>query len=324
MWDKDDPKSKWFHLALMLVVACLIFKLGMLVGEFRIVKSMVVGGEHQPKMLFRTGEDGMGNRFFTKRVMPDDRSRPTRPPERAKPPPLPRRDEDSPPGQYRAPPSRPSNPEPIARIALRAKPPPSTDPHEAFLRALASTEGRMLAEISDQREDFEAQIRKEIQALVIREVKSIPPPAPKIELIPTKIPRFELSSLQYVAALVVALTGLLALILNAQKPNAEITKRLDAIAASQLKANQKLDAHIQAEQKQRSDDRMEDYKYKLDTRSWIADVLERAASVKIDDPPGTPARNQLDFYPPPRIDPHRVTTTHIVQPMDPYPVPPPP
>jgi hypothetical protein len=187
------------------------------------------------------------------------------------------------------------------------------------MRALASTEGRMLAEISDQREDFEAQIRKEIQGLVIREVKSIPPP-PR----PPEKKGFELSHLQYVAALVVALTGLLALILNAQKPSAEIVKRLDAIDAAQARAAKKLESHIQAEQAQRAQDRMEDYKYKLDTRSWIADVLERAASVKIDDPPGTPARNQLGFYPPPRIDPHRVTDTHIVQPRDPYPVPPPP
>jgi len=72
MWDKDDPKSKWFHLALKVIGALVIFKLGMLVGEFRIIKSLVVGG-HQPKMLFRGDEEGMGNRFFQTRVMPGDR-----------------------------------------------------------------------------------------------------------------------------------------------------------------------------------------------------------------------------------------------------------
>lgn len=259
--------------------------------------------------------------------MADDRSRPTRPPDRARPPPLPRRDEDSPPGVFRALPSRPQGPEPIARVALRAPKKIAVEPHDEVLRAIASTEGRMLLELAERREEeearqaaFEDKIKKELQGLVIREVKSIPPPA----LPPPDKKRFELSTLQAVTALVVAITGLLALILNAQKPNAEVTKRLDAITKAQVQTQQKLDAHIQAEKAERASDRLEDYKYKLDTRSWIADVLERAASVKIDDPPGTPARNQLDFYPPPRIDPHRVTPTHIVQPMDPYPVPPPP
>ena len=59
-------------------------------------------------------------------------------------------------------------------------------------------------------------------------------------------------------------------------------------------------------------------------RSWITDVLEKAASVKIDDPPGTPKREQLRFYPSPLLNPHKITDTHIVQPRDPYPVPPPP
>jgi len=73
MWDKDDPKSKWFHLALKVIGALVIFKLGMLVGEFKIIKSLVVGGGHEPKMLFRGDEEGMGNRFFHTRVMPGDR-----------------------------------------------------------------------------------------------------------------------------------------------------------------------------------------------------------------------------------------------------------
>ena len=66
------------------------------------------------------------------------------------------------------------------------------------------------------------------------------------------------------------------------------------------------------------------YAFALDQRAWIADVLERAASVKVDDPPGAPPRERLKFYPTPVIDPHRVTDTHTVQPRDPYPVPPPP
>ena len=79
-------------------------------------------------------------------------------------------------------------------------------------------------------------------------------------------------------------------------------------------------AHIDDDKEKRA----QTYQFELDERSWITDVLERAASVKIDDPPGTPPRSQLQFYPPPLVDPHRVTHAPIVQPHDPYPVPPPP
>ena len=145
----------------------------------------------------------------------------------------------------------------------------------------------------------------------------MPPPPPLAK-------RFEWSHLQYLAAVIVALTGLVALILGAQKPSAEVLKRFDALDAAQSKQDKKLDEHIASDKTQREADRAQDYKYSLDVRSWVTDVLERAASVKIDDPPGTPPRDQLRFYPSPRIDPHRVTDTHIVQPRDPYPVPPPP
>ncbi len=253
--------------------------------------------------------------------MPDERSRPTKPPPGSRP--ERHREEDAPLGQYRV--QRPLG-EPIAMVALRAPKPAASDPQEALLKALAATEGRMLLELSDQRDAeqerqalFEAQLRKEIQGLVIREMKSVPPPphAPKSG-------RFEWTHLQYVAAVIVALTGLIALIINAQKPSAEVLKRFDAIDAAEARADKKLDAHVTAESAERAKDRLKDYEYQLDVRSWITDVLEKAASVKIDDPPGTPKRDQLLFYPPPRIDPHKVTGTHIVQPRDPYPVPPPP
>jgi len=249
----------------------------------------------------------------------DDRSRPTRPPLQ--------REEDSPPGQYREP-GRPI-PEAIGKIALRAPRVTVPSQHEEVLRALASTEGRMLAEMSDLRDEeqarqiarqqaFEDEIRSSLRELVVREVRSIPPPPAE----PKK--RFEWAHLQYVAAFVVALTGLIALILGAQKPSAEVTKRFDEIDKKLDLSSSKLEAHIEAESAQRSADREQDYKYNLDVRSWVTDVLERAASVKIDDPPGTPKRDQLGFYPAPRIDSHKITDTHIVQPRDPYPVPPPP
>ncbi len=261
--------------------------------------------------------------------MTDDRTRRTLPP----PPPIAdrvaaprsrRQDEDSPPGQYREVPRQVTG-EPIAMIALRAQKVPPPDPHQELMKAMASTEGRLLLELSDQREAeqarqalFEAQLRKEIQGLVIREMKSVPPPPP------SKTSRFEWTHLQYVAAVIVALTGLIALVLNAQKPSAEVLKRFDALDTAQAKIDKKIDAHVAAEGAERSEDRMKDYEYQLSVRSWITDVLERAASVKIDDPPGTPKRDQLQFYPPPLLGPHKITGTHIVQPRDPYPVPPPP
>jgi len=257
---------------------------------------------------------------MTPKLPPDPRT------ERTLPPPGAAREEDSPPGQYRALPARTLTGEPIARIALRA-PPVAVSPQEEMLRALAATEGRMLAEISDRREEeekrqasqleaFEEQMRRELQKLVVRELKSLPPPPPKRG--------FEWGHLQYVAAFIVALTSLLALVLNAQKPSSEILKRFDAVAAAQAEIDQRLAKHETAESALRAGDRLKDYEYQLSVRSWVTDVLERAASVKIDDPPGTPAREQLRFYPAPRIDPHKVTDTHIVQPRDPYPVPPPP
>lgn len=240
-----------------------------------------------------------------------DKSRPTTPPALLS--------EDSPPGVYRALPARAIKGEPVARVALRAPKVPASelDPQQQMLRALAATEGRMLIEIADRRRDeeqrqidrqeaFEAELRREIQKLVINEVKSIPPPPPPP---PEAKKRFEWPHLQYVAAFIVALTGLIALILNAQKPSAEV-----------IAIGKKLDQHLELEKKKE----LSDYEYQLSVRSWVTDVLERAASVKIDDPPGTPKRDQLGFYPAPKIDPHKVTGTHLVQPRDPYPIPTPP
>lgn len=267
--------------------------------------------------------------------MPDERTRPTRRPTNPGSPAAgfspSARGEDSPPGQYRETPARRAGvmPETIARIAPRAPKVSEDAPQQELLRALAATEGRMLAEIADRRqaedkrqierqEAFEEQMRKEIQKLVVHEVKSIPPP-PVAPPAPAK-QKFELSHLQYVAAFIVALTGLIALLLNAQKPSAEVTKRFDAIDAAELKAQAAFEAHVKAE----ADRHAADYEYELSVRSWVTDVFERASGVKIDDPPGTPKRDPLGFYPAPKIDPHRISSAHPVQPRDPYPVPPPP
>lgn len=235
----------------------------------------------------------------------------------SRPRPLALREEDAPPGQYHVR-STPPRDEPVGRVALRAAIQPELSPREEMLRTMAAIEGKQLAESSDRWEAFEGRMRAELQALVVREVRSVPPPPEKHKT------KFEWSHLQYVAGLIVALTGLIAIILNAQKPSAEVVKRFDANDAALAKIDKKLTDHISDEASKRESDREQDYRYKLDVRSWITDVLERASSVKIDDPPGTPAREPLGFYPAPRIDPHKVTRAHIVQPRDPYPVPPPP
>lgn len=235
-------------------------------------------------------------------------SRPTAPAPRE-------RGEDSPPGVYRPLPAHPALTEPIGRVALRAPPVPEETQHQQLLKALAATEGKMLSEISDQnsaREAFEEKMRRELRSMVVREVQSIPPP-PLPAPLPAPKKGFEWSHLQYIGGFLVALTGLIALILNAQKPSPEEIKHFEAIEQAQTEASRKFEAHLQS-----------DYQYKLDVRSWVTDVFERAASVKIDDPPGTPARDPLSFYPPPKTDPHKITDTHKVQPRDPYPVPPPP
>lgn len=69
MWNSDDPKSKLLHLVVKLVAAIIIFKLGIMVGEFKVIKAMVLGGSPHPKMLFR-GDDKDGNRYFEKRLAP--------------------------------------------------------------------------------------------------------------------------------------------------------------------------------------------------------------------------------------------------------------
>lgn len=69
MWNSDDPKSKWLHLVVKLVVALIIFKVGVLVGEFKMIKAMVLRGDSHPKMLFKGDGEGDG-RFFEKRLMP--------------------------------------------------------------------------------------------------------------------------------------------------------------------------------------------------------------------------------------------------------------
>ncbi len=226
------------------------------------------------------------------------------------------REEDPPPGQYQ----RRNTPqgESIARQALRAERKPELDPHEQVMSAIAQTEEHMLAELADRREAFEAEMRRELSALVVRQVKeSIPPPSMRKS-------RFEWPHLQYVAGFIVALTGLVALILNARAPSEAVIKRFEAIEQKHLADQVELQKQLDAFKSEVKTKREESYKYELDSRAWVSSVLEKAASVKIDDPPGTPARGELGFYPPPRFDPHRVTDTHMVQPREPFPVPPQP
>ena len=52
MWDKNDAHSKWFRLVVKLIVLLIVFKLGVLVGEFKMVKRMVGGGSSHASMMW--------------------------------------------------------------------------------------------------------------------------------------------------------------------------------------------------------------------------------------------------------------------------------
>ena len=236
-----------------------------------------------------------------------------------RPPPL-SRDEDNPPLQ------KPLRGESIARIALRApkipsdEVPPSPE-SAAFLRALAATEGKVLAELSDRREAFEAQMRKELTELVIKtRESSAPPPAHRSRW---SLPPKDTSWVPHLPATLMALAAIIATIAQScshkQELTPELTKRLDDIGRSidAVKSTSVTATELQTYKNAQ-------YAFALDQRAWISDVLERAASVKVDDPPGAPKRDHLQFYPPPMVDPHRVTPAPVVQPHAPYPLPPQP
>lgn len=54
--DKNDVQSKWFRLAVKLIVLLIVFKLGVLVGEFKMVKRMV--GVSSPRASMWSGHGG--------------------------------------------------------------------------------------------------------------------------------------------------------------------------------------------------------------------------------------------------------------------------
>lgn len=234
------------------------------------------------------------------------------------------RGEDPPPAVYKP---SPRAGEPIARVALRAPPvsEADTDPEVRLRAALQTSEASHKAEIEQWKNAFEQQLRDKLKSLVAEEVRSIPPPPLPAAAPPPHSTRFiDLSWVGNLPAILVALGTLVTVVAQScaarREVPPEVTRRLDEISVA-VKAS---DDKLAALDKLGKEKREEAYAYQLSTRSWIADVLERAASVKVDDPPGTPARDQLTFYPSPKVDPHKITGggAHLVQPRDPFPAPP--
>lgn len=224
-------------------------------------------------------------------------------------PPIPREEDPPPTSRNR---SRLTPSETIARMALRTQGAPSPNPdspEELFRRAMASIEGRLVADVTARRSLFEDEIRAQLSELIDSKVKehSVPPPSSKRAGKP-----FDWSNLQYVGGVIVAVTGLIALVINARAPYAELLKRLDAIDRYHLEQDKREKAAAE-----------QSYEFQLKQREWLSDVLG-ASGVRVVDPPGTPPRDHLEFLPAPKVDPHRVTSAHVVQPRDPYPLPPPP
>ena len=57
MIEKSDGKSKWLHILVKLVLAILILKLGMLIGEFKIIKTMVLSSPQHNMQWLSDGAD---------------------------------------------------------------------------------------------------------------------------------------------------------------------------------------------------------------------------------------------------------------------------
>lgn len=210
--------------------------------------------------------------------------------------------------------------EPIARVALRAKMPPALPTeHEEVMRALASMSTERAAlekQLAEQQASFEDRMQEAIRGLVIEEIPrhtpaSLPPP-------PHHSDRTAAGSwFAHIPATLMGLAALVGVIAQSCSKKAEVSA--DVLAKIEA-TNASLAAHIAV-----SDQRSLDYKKKegetytflVEERNWLADVSEKLG-VKIDDPPGTPSHQKLEFYPPPLVG----SKGHAIQPKATFPYPP--
>lgn len=207
--------------------------------------------------------------------------------------------------------------ETIAKIALRApKPPPLPTEHEEVMRALASMSTERAAlekQLEEQQASFEERMQEAIRGLVIEEIPrhaSVPPPHSDKE-------RVSGSWFAHIPATLMGLAALVGVIAQSCSKKAEVSA--DVLAKIEA-TNASLAAHIAV-----SDQRSLDYKKKegetsvflVEERNWLADVSEKLG-VKVDDPPGTPSHQKLEFYPPPLVG----SKGHAIQPKATFPYPP--
>lgn len=228
-------------------------------------------------------------------------------------PPLPREDDPPMAPAFRRHESAPMG-ETIAKIALRApKPPPLPTEHEEVMRALAAlTTDRQ--KLEEREASFEERMQEAIRGLVIEEIPrhapaSLPPPAEKKTAAG--------SWFAHVPATLMGLAALVGVIAQSCQKKAEVSAE---VLAKIEAVNTGLAAHIAV-----SDQRTLDYKkregatyeFLVDERNWLADVSEKLG-VKVDDPPGTPSHQKLEFYAPPLVG----SKAHPIQPKATFPYPP--
>lgn len=229
--------------------------------------------------------------------------------------------EDPPPMQRPA--SRPEPPPlPIAVQAKQAPPSGEFDPQLEILKALAR--------LDQQHAKLDDKIKEHVREILIKEGPAAPappsPPRAPMSLPPDAKKHWAKPDSSWFAHLpstlmaVAALVGVVAQSCStSQKQVAEFAKKIEAI---ETKVDTHVTLHESEKLKAARDDKQRDqtlYHYQLSERSYVAGVFERL-SVKVDDPPDTPPRSSLEFYPPPL----RGSKAPQIQPKATFPAPPPP
>lgn len=204
----------------------------------------------------------------------------------------------------------------IGRIALNAPPSPDVSPEDRVLLALAQTEqaihlqAQAAEEAAEERQRlFEENLKAQIKHVVTTEVqRSVPPPPAEKSTWAHIGPQLP--------AIIAAVGAIVVSCAQSCAQTQEIAPRLDKIEKHQVASDARELSKWDAE-----------YAYDYSARYWSQDVFE-ALDVQITDPLGAPDRKpetRLEFYPPPKLDPHKIQkgiAAPRVQPKTPFPLPP--
>lgn len=224
-------------------------------------------------------------------------------------PPIPR--EDGPPNApaYRRREEAPLG-ETIARVALRApKPPPLPSEHEEVMRALASLSSEREA-LAEERAAFQERMQRELRQIVIEEI-------PRHQTIRPDKERVSGSWFAHIPATLMGLAALVGVIAQSCSKKAEVSADVLAKIDAQ---NTALVRHIAVSDQNKLDNKQKDlllHGYLVGMHNWQADVFEHLG-VKVDDPPGAPSHNRLEFY----AVPARGSKAPPIQPNATFPYPP--